>query len=78
MHKRIANSKEKNDTSKCHQTTNLVSSQPCYTPNPLFCQINNCPDFYLDKQVSYNENNRKLQAIQHAVISQNMRTSAGI
>jgi hypothetical protein len=64
----------------CKHTTNLVATQPCYhfSPNPFYCQINSCPEFYLDRQVSYNENSRKLQAMQHAMISQNMRTSAGI
>ena len=59
---------------------NLIATTPPYqfSPNPLYCQYNACPFFFLDRQVSFNENSRKLQAIQHAVISQNMRTSAGI
>lgn len=59
---------------------NLIATTKPYefSPNPLYCQYNACPYFFLDRQVSYNENSRKLQAIQHAVISQNMRTSAGI
>ncbi len=68
------------ERSKKIDTTNLVSTTPPYnySPNPMYCVYHVCPQFYLDKQVSYNENSRKLQAMQHAMISQNMRTSAGI
>lgn len=57
-----------------HNLTGTFLQAPIGNPNK--CQI--FPTFDADFQTAYNQNNRKLQAMQHAVIAQNMRAYAGI